>query len=208
MANLILPGSATPAQVLSGYTASAGPYYDTSGTMPNNGSVVVREFKVGHYKQPSGYYSALEFEISGWTAEAADLKARWWVAAAYDSSADLTFAIDGYGATHYLTTNNAYSHASNAWTAEAADLKGRKGLAAAYDSSANLTFAIDGYGATNYLATNNAYSHASNAWTAEAANLTARGDLAAAYDSSANLTFAIDGRGATNYNSTNNAYIY
>ena len=153
MANLILPGSATPAQVLSGYTASAGPYYDTSGTMPNNGSVVVREFKVGHYKQPSGYYSALEFEISGWTAEAADLTDRGHLAAAYDSSANLTFAIDGHGVTNYLATNNAYSHASNAWTAEAADLTARWGLAAAYDSSANLTFAIDGTGIT----TNNAY---------------------------------------------------
>ena len=125
--------------------------------MPNNGAVVVKESQAGRYKQPSGYYSALEFDISGWESKAADLTAREGLAAAYDSSANLTFAIDGHGVTNVLTTNNAYSHASNAWTAEAADLKARKALAAIYDSSANLTFAIDGHGVTNVLTTNNAY---------------------------------------------------
>ena len=75
--------------------------------MPNNGAVVVKESQAGRYKQPSGYYSALEFEIIGWIAEAADLIGREEVAAAYDSSANLTFAIDG-GNTNNLTTNNAY----------------------------------------------------------------------------------------------------
>ena len=124
--------------------------------MPNNGAVVVKESQAGRYKQPSGYYSALEFGIIGWIAEATDLIARRWLAAAYDSSANLTFAIDGLN-TSSFTTNNAYSHTSNAWTAEAADLKARRYLAAAYDSSANLTFAIDGYGGTHNLTTNNAY---------------------------------------------------
>lgn len=38
MAGIILPGNATPADVLTGTTFSAGSNYDVAGTMPNNGS--------------------------------------------------------------------------------------------------------------------------------------------------------------------------
>ena len=80
----------------------------------------------------------------GWTTLASDT-ARYELAAAYDSSANLTYAIDGYNGSTFISTVTGYSHGSNAWTALAFDSAGaRYYLAAAYDSSANLTYAIDG----------------------------------------------------------------
>ena len=96
----------------------------------------------GAGQYPAGYYQGVT--IPGWITEASDTTAREWLAAAYDSSANLTYAIDGMNSA-LLTTVTAYSHASNAWTAEASDTTARDSLAAAYDSSANLTYAIDGY---------------------------------------------------------------
>ena len=178
-------GTATTAQVLTGYSFSNSTQQNVTGAMPNQGALTTPD--VGRY--PAGYYSSVVF--SGWLTETSDTTARAELAAAYDSSANLTYAIDGSTSAN-IATVTAYSHSANSWTAEASDTTARDELAAAYDSSANLTYAIDGYDG-GYLATVTAYSHSANSWTAEASDTTTRFELAAAYDSSANLTYAIDG---------------
>ena len=88
---------------------------------------------------------------------ASDTTGREYLAAAYDSSANLTYAIDGENSSNVaISTVTAYSHSSNSWTAMVSDTTPRYGLAAAYDSSANLTYAIDGYNGS-YLSTATAY---------------------------------------------------
>jgi len=133
-------GTATASQVLSGQTFASASGIGQTGTMPNKGTL--RTVTPGVYS--AGYYSAVY--IPGWTALANDTTARYYLAAAYDSSANLTYAIDGYNVSGYsIATLTAYSHSSNSWTALANDTTARQQLAAAYDSSANLTYAIDGY---------------------------------------------------------------
>jgi len=186
-------GNATAADVLTGYTfSSAAAGVGVSGSMPNQGSISQNlAGQPGKVTGAAGYYSSILVENANyWLLAASDTTARSGIGAAYDSSANLTYAVDGYTTTG-IATVTAYSHPSNAWTAEASDTTARYGLAAAYDSSANLTYAIDG--ATGGFPTVTAYSHLSNAWTAEASDTTARTYLGAAYDSSANLTYAVDG---------------
>ena len=48
----------------------------------------------GAGQYPAGYYQGVT--IPGWITEASDTTARDSLAAAYDSSANLTYAIDGY----------------------------------------------------------------------------------------------------------------
>ena len=61
MSNLILPGTANPADVLAGKTFSAGTNNAVSGTMPNRGSLIAqpgRSYEGGYYSgitTPSGY---------------------------------------------------------------------------------------------------------------------------------------------------------
>jgi hypothetical protein len=130
---------------------------------------------------------------NAWTYIAFDLVAREQLAAAYDSGANLTYAIDGTGtAGTAIATVTAYSHASNAWTALASDLVARFGLGACYDRHAALTYAIDG-ASSQFLSTLTGYSHASNAWTALASDLVVRDFLAVVYDQTADLSYAIDG---------------
>jgi hypothetical protein len=203
MTQLIVPGTATPDKVLSGYTFSAGPNYDTAGTMPNNGDYTYEATGPGIYSLPSGYYSSIIIRSQGWFAIQSDIIARQALAAAYDSAANLTYAIDGWGSGNVQSTLNAYSRNGNSWTTLANDTTARQSLAAAYDSSANLTYAIDGQGVGN-LATVTAYSKTSNTWTAMATDQP-RVNLGAAYDSRANLTYAIDG-GNAGYLAAVNAY--
>ena len=82
MAGLLLPGTAGPAQVLSGYTASGAGGLGFAGT-----AVAGPEW---------GY--------------ASDTTVRYYLAAAYDSTANLTYAIDGYNGSNNLSTVTAYSH--------------------------------------------------------------------------------------------------
>jgi hypothetical protein len=125
--------------------------------------------------------------------------------AAYDSTANMTYLIDGYVGS-VIKTVVGYTYTTNTWQYLASDSVGRWVLGAAYDSSANLTYAIDGLGSSSYLSTVNAYSNGSNAWTSEASDgYGIRGYIGAAYDSSANLTYAIDGYTGT-YNDAVYAY--
>jgi len=145
MAQLIVAGNATPSQVLTGSTFSAGVNYNAAGTMPNNGAL--SGTTPGIY--PAGYYSSVR--IPGWTTLASDTTARYGLAAVYDSADGLTIAVDGNNGS-YLSTVTAYSHASNAWTTLASDTTARYYLAAVYDSADGLTIAVDGY-STSYIAT-------------------------------------------------------
>jgi len=149
-------------------------------------------FAVGVYQYPAGFYAGITYRRPGWMTLTSDTTARDYLAAAYDPSANLTYAIDGYRA-GYTSVVTAYSKASNSWTALASDTIARGGLAGVHDSSANLTYAIDGYTGSVYTAAITAYSKASNSWTSLAGDPTGRDGLAGAYDSSANLTYAIDG---------------
>ena len=152
-------GTATAADVLTGYTfSSAAAGVGVSGTMPNQGAIS-HNFggQPGRVTGAAGYYSSILVENGNyWIIEASDTTARELLAAAYDSGAALTYAIDGYNGTSYFSTVTAYSHASNTWTAEAGDSTARGYLAAAYDSGAALTYAIDGYNGSS-LATVTAY---------------------------------------------------
>jgi len=133
-------GNATAAQVLTGYTfSSAAAGIGVSGTMPNQGVLNVPTNTPGSF--PGGYYSRVL--LQGWLTLASDTTARSDLAAAYDSNANLTYAIDGLNGA-YFSTVTAYSHASNTWTTEASDTTARSSLAAAYDSSVSLTYVIDG----------------------------------------------------------------
>ena len=147
-------GTATAAQVLTGYTfSSAAAGVGVAGTMPNQGALNEPPNAGGRF--PGGYYTGIT--IAGWFTVANDTATGNSLAGAYDSSANLTYAIDGWNGSSYLATVTAYSHASNTWTAEASDTTARNGPASAYDSSANLTYAIDGYNGSSYLATVTAY---------------------------------------------------
>lgn len=55
MADLIIPGTATPADVLSGQSFSAGAHFDASGTMPNQGSPTFTP-GASAITLPAGYY--------------------------------------------------------------------------------------------------------------------------------------------------------
>ena len=109
------------------------------------------------FAPPQGFGTATTTTITGWFTVSGESPARDWLAAAYDSNANLTYAIDGCNDTSYFNTVTAYSHANNAWTAEASDSEARYGPAAAYDSGANLTYAIDGYNGS-YLSAVSAYA--------------------------------------------------
>ena len=119
-----------------------------------------------------------------WTTEAADTNgARYYITAAYDSSANLTYAIDGYQSGGPTWLVGSYSHSSNAWSAETSDSADRYASGAAYDSSANLTYSIDGW-TTVAINTVTAYSHGSNSWTTETSDSAGvRVYIDAAYDS-------------------------
>ena len=124
MSGLLLPGDAGTGDVRSGKTFSGGAGVGVTGT-----------------------WSPL---IGGWVIQSQDATARKNLAAAYDSSANLTYAIDGY-TTASISTVTAFSFSSGAWTTEASDTTARDTLAGAYDSSANLTYAIDGRRCSGYL---------------------------------------------------------
>ena len=158
MAEIVGLGNATPSQVLSGSTFGAGTGVNQAGMMPNLGSISQNlAGQPGKVTGGPGYYTSILVQNSNyWISEASDTTARENLAAAYDSSANLTYAIDGYNS-NLIATVTAYSHAANTWTAEASDTTARDNLAAAYDSSANLTYAIDGYNGNN-LATMTAYA--------------------------------------------------
>jgi hypothetical protein len=149
-------GTATSDDVLTGYTfSSAAAGLDVAGTMPNQGAFSLNSGNSapGVYTSAAGYYSGVTVIVEGWITEASDTTARSELAAVYDSSSNLTYAIDGYNGSDNLTTVTAYSAASNSWTAEADDTTARSGLAAVYDSSSNLTYAIDGGNSSGVLTT-------------------------------------------------------
>jgi hypothetical protein len=56
MASIILAGNADPTNVLSGKTFSAGLNYNTGGTMPNQGSVMITPSGTGQVSIPAGYH--------------------------------------------------------------------------------------------------------------------------------------------------------
>ena len=94
-------GTAMAAQVLTGYSFSNSTQQNISGTMPNQGKL--QTTTPGVY--PAGYYS--QVRLPGWITEASDTTIRDGLAAAYDSSANLTYAIDGYDGGK-LSTVTAY----------------------------------------------------------------------------------------------------
>lgn len=123
----------------------------------------------------------------GWTTFTNDSYSRDSLAGAYDSSANLTYALDGDDG----GACTAFAYGSDSWSSIHADTA-RAGSAAAYDSNANVTYSIDGdTGTVSTVLT--IYTEGSNSWTSGHVDSTARWYLAAAYDSSANLTYAIDG---------------
>jgi len=154
-----------------------------------------------------------------WTTVASDVSAqRQALGSAYDSSANLTYAVDGYTVAGTMTnTVTAYSEPSNSWTTVASDTVARTGIPCAYDSHAKLTYAVDGENSgTTFINTVTAYSHSSNAWTTEASDLVSRDQLpGGAYDSFHNLTYVADGTTAfggtvlselTTYSSSSNTW--
>jgi hypothetical protein len=69
MADTIYSGTATPAQVLSGQTFSAGTNYGASGTMPNNGAVTITpsgssQTIAAGYHNGSGSVAAVTFDAT------------------------------------------------------------------------------------------------------------------------------------------------
>ena len=145
--------------------------------------------------------NSFSYRSDAWTAETSDTS-RFDLAAAYDSSAGLTYATGGYVNPTYLATHNAYSYGSNAWTSETNTTTAVIDHGEVYDSSANLTYVIDGFSTSfagsGYSNACVAYSYGSNAWTSEANDSYGiRRSLGSAYDSNANLTYAIGGQNST-----------
>ncbi len=185
MAELVVIGTATPAQVLNTATFSAGPYIGATGAIVNQGAL---NAVTGIYA--AGYYLSVKVPRNNeFTSDVA--RSGLW--ASYDNSSNLTYAVDGYNSS-YLATCTAFSYTGNSWSTLASDASGgRNGLISVYSAGMNLTYAIDGY-TGSYVATNEAYSHNSNSWTAEAADSAGgRRFLGGAHDSSASLAYAIDG---------------
>lgn len=56
MSSIILPGNASPSQVIVGQTFSAGSNFNTAGTMPNNGTVVMTP-TTANQNIASGYHN-------------------------------------------------------------------------------------------------------------------------------------------------------
>lgn len=195
MAELLLPGTSTDSDVLSGYTfSSSSSAYNVAGTMINQGSLV--NPNAGFYS--AGYYESISFYLS----PLADYPVGpiLGLNGGYDDTAGLSYGAMG-SASNVIDSLYGLS-SSNVWTTLAANTVTGAAYSAssAFDTSASLFYIIDGLTSSNsYLSNLAEYSNTSNAWTAGPNDSEGgRDSLAAAFDTNAALAYAFGGFNGSN----------